>query len=82
MQRSDRVQRLDLSLNLLVNEAAIVEELTTMCHAVTSSLKLIERLDYAVLLVSKCVENKTDTCCVVRNWAVKLKLILTLRLVS
>ena len=52
-----------------------------MCYAVTSSLKLVERLDYAVLGVCQRVENETDACCVIRNWAVKLELILTLGLV-
>ena len=82
MQGSDRVQRLNLSLNLIVNQAAIVEELTTVSHTVTSSLKLVKRLDNTVLRMCQGIENKTNTCCVVGNRTVQLELILTLRLVS
>ena len=82
VQGSDRVQRLNLSLNLIINQAAIVEELTTMSHTMTSSLKLVKRLDNTVLGVCQGVENKTNTCCVVGNRTVQLELILTLRLVS
>ena len=67
VERSNRKERTNLLLNILIYNAALGEELTTVSHTMTYSLNLIERSDNAVLSIGQCVEYKADTGCMIGN---------------
>ena len=61
MNRCEVAQTLYASLNTLVHEATLLEEVAALHNTVTNSVDFIEALDGAILFVEQCLEHEVHT---------------------